>query len=225
MIAPFQKASTSFYIRWAKKYLLKKILFLIACCCCTAAFAQDTCYLKIHFLYGSKPLRKYRDSEKKWFGGVLGGHVGIEGDTNKILNFVHTGSFHVFSEKSNRHSKYTIHAPNDFYSILSHNDDSAKRTIVYVPITKQQKHVFDSIQNAYLQQTPYDYALFGMRCGAASYEILSKLDILPAYSYSKTYTKIFYPKKLRSRLLKKAAENGWAVETHNGCPKRKWEED
>lgn len=204
---------------------LKKILSILAVLFCTALFAQDSCYIKVHFLYGSKPLKKYRSTEKRWFGGVLGGHVGIEGDTNKILNFSHTGRFHIFNENNNRHSRYRIHTYNDFYKIFGGNTDSTKKAVVYVPVTRQQKVQFDSISNAYLKQTPYDYAFFGMRCGAASYEILSKLNILPSYSASKTYTKIFYPKKLRSRLLKKAAEKGWAIEMYNGTPKRKWETD
>jgi hypothetical protein len=191
----------------------------------TVLFAQDTCYLKVHFLYGSKPLKKYKSVEKKWFGGMLGGHVGIEGNKDKILNFSHVGRFHVFNEKNNRHSSYKLHTPNQFYKIFGGIPDSMKKTVVYIPITKQQKLVFDSLQNTYLQQTPYDYALFGMRCGAASYDILSKLNILQAYSNSKTYTKIFYPKKLRTRLLKKAIEKGWLVETQQGSARRKWETD
>jgi len=78
---------------------------------------------------------------------------------------------------------------------------------------------------AYLKQTPYDYALFGMRCGAATYEILGQLNILPAYSYRKTYKKIFYPKKLRKRLFKKANNNSWTIERRAGSGKRKWEKD
>ncbi len=204
---------------------MKKILFIVCCLLCAATFAQDSCYIKVHFLYGSRPLKKYKDTEKKWFGGMLGGHVGIEGDTNQILNFSHVGSFHVFNEKNNRHSRFRLHSPAAFYHIFGGTTDSTKQTIVYIPVTLKQKQQFDSIANAYLKQTPYDYALFGMRCGAASYEILGQLNILPAYSFGRTYTKIFYPKKLRSRLLKKAAEQGWAVERHQGSPKRKWEED
>src|SRR6476659_2148020 len=65
------------------------------------AISQDT--LKVNFLYGSKPKWDYRDTEKSWFGGVLGGHVGIEGDSGKILNFINKGNFHVFSNKNNMH--------------------------------------------------------------------------------------------------------------------------
>ena len=66
---------------------------------------EDTTYIKVHFLYGSRPLSKYRHTERKWFGGVLGGHVGIENDSNHILNFRTSGNFHVFTSNKKRHSR------------------------------------------------------------------------------------------------------------------------
>ena len=64
-----------------------------------------------------------------------------------------------------------------------------------------------------------------MRCGAAAIEILGQLNILPAYSKKKTYRKIFYPKKLRKRLFKKAKKNNWLITRMHGSKKRKWEKD
>jgi len=189
------------------------------------SFSQDSAYLKVHFLYGSKPLKKYKDTEQKWFGGVLGGHAGIECDNDKVLSFSPSGKFHLFSKKNNRHSAYTEPSVHSFYSIMGGHPDSMKEAIVYIPIAMQQKQKFDSISSAYLQQTPYDYALFGMRCGAATYEVLGQLNILPFYSHSKTYKKIFYPKKLRKRLFKKANEHGWKILRQNGSMKRRWEKD
>ena len=206
---------------------VRLILLLVFCFCFSFchAFAQDSFYLKVHFLYGSKPLKKYKATESKWFGGMLGGHVGIESDSGKILNFIPKGEFHWFAKNDKPHSAYAEHGAGGFYSILGGNADSAKKAVVIIPISFQQKQRFDSISNAYLKQTPYDYAFFGMRCGAAAYEILGQLDILPSYSYSKTYKKIFYPKKLRKRLFKKAKENGWTILKEEGSPKRKWEQD
>ncbi len=189
------------------------------------SYSQDRAYLKVHFLYGSKPLKKYKATEQKWFGGVLGGHVGIEADSNKIINFLPNGKFHWFAKKANRHSTYAIHDVDNFYAILGGNADSVKKAIVYIPVTALQKQKFDSITINYLRQTPYDYALFGMRCGAAAYDILGQLNILPNYSYGKTYKKIFYPKKLRKRLFKKAKENGWKIFRQEGSVRRKWEKD
>jgi hypothetical protein len=204
---------------------MRLLLALIFCFSFCQLFSQDTVFLKVHFLYGSKPLKAYKDTEEKWFGGILGGHVGIENDSDIIINFLPSGKFHLFAKKDDEHSIYATHSINDFYGILGGDPDSVKKAIVFIPVTMQQKQKFDSITNAYLKQVPYDYALFGMRCGAAAYEILGQLEILPAYSYSKTYKKIFYPKKLRSRLFAKATENDWAITRQEGSVKRKWESD
>jgi hypothetical protein len=204
---------------------VRQKITILFCFISILGYSQDTTYLKVHFLYGSKPLKKHKDTEQKWFGGILGGHVGIEGDSNKIVNFLPSGKFHWFAKKDNKHSTYAVHSADNFYTILGGNSDSVKKAIVYIPVTRQQKQKFDSISTAYLKQTPYDYALIGMRCGAAAYDILGQLDILPNYPYSKTYRKIFYPEKLRKRLFKKAEENSWTIDRQEGSTKRKWEQD
>jgi hypothetical protein len=202
-----------------------KQIFILFCFIPILSFAQDTSWLKVHFLYGSRPLKKYKDTEPKWFGGILGGHVGIEGDTDKIVNFVPSGKFHWFGKKNDRHSAYAIHSPHSFYAIIGGEPENVKSAIVYIPVTAQQKHQFDSITTAYIKQTPYDYALFGMRCGAAAYDILGQLNILPYYHYKKTSWKIFYPKKLRKRLFRAAERNGWRIIKQEGSARRKWEKD
>jgi hypothetical protein len=181
--------------------------------------------IKVHFLYGSRPLKKFKDSEKKWFGGILGGHVGIEGDSGRILNFRSQGNFHVFRHKKNRHSRYDEHQFNAFYAYFGSHPDSVKRTIVTIPVTVDQKQKFDSIGSAYLNEVPYDYALLGMRCGAAAYEILGQLGVVKNLPYHKTYLTIFYPQLLRKRLLDMARQNNWKVETRQGSNRRKWEKD
>jgi hypothetical protein len=204
---------------------VKKGLFILLCIIPILGYCHDTTYLKVHFLYGSRPLKKFKDTEPKWFGGVLGGHVGIEGDSEKIVNFLPNGKFHWFAKKDDRHSLYAVHSINSFYEILGGEAENVKSAIVYIPVTPQQKHKFDSIATAYLKQTPYDYALFGMRCGAAAYEILAQLNILTDHSIKKTSRKIFYPKKLRKRLLRLAERNGWTVTNQSGSNSRKWEKD
>jgi hypothetical protein len=64
-----------------------------------------------------------------------------------------------------------------------------------------------------------------MRCGAAAYDILGQIDILPAYNYRKTYKKIFYPKLLRKKLFAKARDNGWTILREPGSDRRIWEND
>lgn len=189
------------------------------------SYSQDTVFLKVHFLYGSKPAKKYRNSEQKWFGGKLGGHVGIEVDSDKIVNFIPQGTFHWFEDKKNKNSMFTFHSYENFYSMFGSDPDSVKKAIVCIPITQNQKMIFDSIAASYLKQTPYDYAFLGMRCAAAAYDILSQVQILKSYSHNKTYKKIFYPAKLRKRLFRLADEHHWTVVLKNGSAARIWDKD
>jgi hypothetical protein len=196
-------------------------LLLLSVC----SFSQTTSYLKVHFLYGSKPMREHRDTEKKWFGGVLGGHCGIEADSNQIVSFFRGGDFHYVARKNNRHSRYVTHSYDRFYSIFGGAPETKKRAVVHVPVTAEQKQKFDSLIAAYRQQTPYDYAFIGMRCGSATYEILGQLEVLPAYGYRRTYWKIFYPRRLRRPLFSVAEKNNWTIERNDGSVTRKWEKD
>ncbi len=195
------------------------------CVFVSAVFAQQQEYIKVHFLYGSTPLPQYKDVESEWFGGLLGGHVGIELKKDKILNFVPSGDFHIFTSK-NRHSAYVEMDEDAFYGIFDDKPKNVKRLIIQIPITPTQKTDFQRISAAYLKKTPYDYAFFGMRCGAATYEVLAQLDKLPKYkSLMATASCVFYPKILRRRLIKRAEENGWKIIRVEGSKQRKWEQD
>lgn len=213
---------------WVNKtyhhFIFRPLAIFVLLCCCSVIYAQqDSALLKVHFLYGSKPRKEYRDTESKWFGGVLGGHVGIEGDSNSIVSFFHEGNVHVFAKKKKRHSEYKDQNERDFYAVLGETGDSVKSAVVYIPVSMKQKQEFDSLAAAYLKLTPYDYAFFGMRCAAAAHDILGKIDVMTNYNYQTTWRKIFYPKKLRKRLFKKAGENGWFITTQQGSGKRKWD--
>lgn len=189
------------------------------------AKGQDTLFLKVHFLYGSKPKKEYRDTESKWFGGIMGGHVGVENGNGQILNFLPKGKFHWLKSREEYHSTFSMHDYDGFYQILGGKTEEVKKAIVYVPITSQQYQAFDSLAREYLRQTPYDYALFGMRCAAAAYDVLSQVGVFPVYPVRKTYKKVFYPKKLRKRLLKLAHRHNWKVYREPGDDKRIWEHD
>jgi len=206
----------------------KKLLVIIICFLLmgTQAMAQDNYVIKVQFIYGSKPLKEHRSTEKKWFGGLAGGHVGIETDSNMVLDFHHYKGFHVFATNTNKSSRFRLRPACDFWSGFGCDGETVKKATVIIPITKEQKQRFDSITNSYLSNSPYDYAFFGMRCAAATYDILSQLDLVERYS-SRTmmYWKVFYPKLLRQRLYNKAKENGWAVIKQEGSTKRKWEKD
>jgi hypothetical protein len=201
-----------------------KIILIIFCLLFfSQVIAQDASYLKVHFLYGSKPIRKYKATEPKWFGGILGGHVGIEAETGEILSFVPKGKFHWFPKNRSKHSSYVIHSTSQFYLMFGGNADSVKKAIVYIPVTAAQKQSFDSIATIYLRETPYDYAFFGVRCAAAAHDILGNLKILPDYSIRKTSRKIFYPRRLRNELFETAKERGWEVIRSGGSSTRRWD--
>lgn len=202
---------------------MRPIISTFLLCGYFLSHAQDSLFLKVHFLYGSKPLAKYKSTETDWFGGIWGGHVGIEGDSNQVLNFLPKGKFHIFPKPNDRHSHYVVRQPRYFYMIFGGKPDSVKKAIVTIPITAAQKHTFDSIASTYQHQTPYDYALFGMRCGAATYDILSQLKIVSPVNRHLIFIKIFYPKRLRKILFRKAAKYGWEIATQSGSRKRKWE--
>jgi hypothetical protein len=201
-------------------------LILLSCTvilCNKNTHAQDS--LTIHFLYGSKPAKNYKHTQKKWFGGKLGGHVGIAVNNDSVLHFLYKGKFHVVANKRNKHSQYLYSALPDFYLYLAKQKDSFKTVAVTLPITTQQKNIFDSMKQNYLNCTPYDYAFIGMRCGAATYDMLAILDIVPKQKKSTTIAKIFYPRKLRKKILHLASTNNWHVQYTIGTATRNWEKD
>lgn len=186
---------------------------------------QDKVFIKVHFLYGSKPKKEFRDSERKWFGGKLGGHVGIETSPDTIIDFGPSGKFHYISHRNNRHSHFTTHDTTNFWEIFGTEKEKVERMSVWIPITLAQKKILDSVAQEYLNHTPYDYAFIGMRCGAAAYNVLSKINIVNKRSRFGTYMRIFYPRKLRRKLMRKARKNGWKIQKVEGTVTRNWERD
>jgi hypothetical protein len=185
----------------------------------------DSTTIRVHFLHGSKPKRSFKHSEDKWFGGLLGGHAGVEYAPNCILNFVPKARFHFFSKRHIINSRFVVHDTLSFYEILSGKPDSVKKTIVSIRISASQKLKIDSIASCYRKQSPYDYAFFGMRCGAAAYDVLAQVQVLPTYSFSKTWCAIFYPRRLRRKLESNQLVKITTITKVNGSYKRKWEND
>jgi hypothetical protein len=205
---------------------MKMRLLILLCIsfCSIQSHSQDSSFIKVQFLYGSRPLKIYKATEEKWFGGILGGHVGVEGDRGNFYSFEKNGKNKIFNGGRNN-SIYKIETEEEFWNVMKTKEDSIKRTTIIIPITQQQKQKFDSIAASYLKQSPYCYAVFGMRCGASTYDILAQMGFFPQYSRFKTSMKIFYPRRLRKRLLAKAEKNNWTIIRKNGTPKRKWEKD
>jgi hypothetical protein len=203
---------------------MKSWLLFLSLFCFVLAHSQDSPCIKVQFIYGSKPLKKYKDTEQKWFGGIHGGHVGIEADNGSFYSFEKTGKNKVFNGQPDNCAYRSVNA-DEFWGIMQTKEDSLESATIIIPINQQQKQKLDSITRSYIQRTPYCYAVFGMRCGASTYEILAQMGILPEYPRFKTSMKIFYPRRLRKRLLHRAEENNWTVIKKQGTPKRKWEKD
>lgn len=176
--------------------------------------------IKVHFLYGSKPKKEFKFLEKKWFGGMHGGHVSIETDS-VVTGFGPKGKFHVFGHRKDFHSHFFSQG------MLEWMDDSVgmKYVTVTIPLTLVQYQRIDSIHKAYQDSPPYDYAFLGMRCAAATYDILSQLKLVSNRGRHGMVTRYFYPKLLRKRILKLAVERKYAIHRQAGRTTRKWEKD
>lgn len=204
----------------------KQVLFVfLICCFAFEVRCQENHSIKVHFLYGSKPARKFKNIEHKWFGGILGGHIGIEYQPNRVFNFLPATDLHIFAHRKQLKGKFVYHSEAGFWRIFGTGEDKVKKLSITVPISTQQKNQLDSITSSYVQNTPYDYAFFGMRCGASTYEIMAQLGILKKWKYRKTYLKIFYPRRLRTRVVRLAMQNNWVIEYQKGTTRRKWEKD
>lgn len=204
-----------------------KLIIAICFVFCRSFFgvASDSTTIQVHFLYGSKPKHAFKDVEKHWFGGLHGGHVGIQVGPNRIIDFVPAGGFHYVAHKDSFCSRFATHANETFWFIFGGQPNEVKKLSITIPVSMEQKKRLDSIAKAYRINTPYDYAFIGMRCGSAAYDILSQLNIVKKYSHKKTYRKIFYPKKLRKLLIALAEKNHWMMERQEGTTRRKWEKD
>ncbi|MCW3072121.1 MAG: hypothetical protein JWO44_2011 [Bacteroidetes bacterium] len=184
------------------------------------AQADSTYFIKVHFLYGSRPLKKYRDTEAKYFGGIHGGHVSIEVDSADY-GFVPEGKFHIFTHRGSCHSA--------FITKQTHNrdpyTDNQKVTTFIIPVTAEQHDQLLLLVSDYCSKVPYDYAFFGMRCAAASQDVLGKIGVVkPRGRLSNIYS-TFYPKKLRRRMFRLAKEKHYKVISREGRTTRKWESD
>ncbi len=181
--------------------------------------------LSVRFLYGSRPKAEHKREQKRWFGGMLGGHVGIQYDQTRYLSFFFEGRVHVFQHKRKPSGRYELQTDSAFNYIMDKDVDSVKTLIIYIPVTKSQKEKFLSVCHAYIQKAPHDYAFFGVRCGSSTYDVLSQVGVVKKLGYFKMWTKIFYPRLLRYRLIRLAKKNNWKMVKKKGTHKRHWEKD
>ncbi|MGZ4035442.1 MAG: hypothetical protein ACXVPU_09800 [Bacteroidia bacterium] len=200
-----------------------KIKLLFACIFFTTSlFGQtDTShFIKIHFLYGSKPLKKYKSTEAKYVGGIHGGHVTIEVDSIDY-GFSPEGRIHLFPHKHKSHCRYEGRP--------THNQPpyskGYKVTTFIIPVSDLQYHEFLKINAGNCNNPPYDYAFFGMRCAASAEDVLEQIGIVKKRNRFKNIRTTFYPKKLRKRMFKLAADKNYVIIKQEGRVTRKWESD
>lgn len=195
--------------------------FLVFVCLFTLPFIAAgqvrTDTVHVHFLYGSVPAKGYKDTEKKLFGGIKGGHVNIEVN-GRILDFL-PGNCPILPENNKPTGGFRIN--NGIYWDTA----TTKWISIKIPVSKEQLVHLEALFDIYSQETPYDYAVFGMRCAAASYDVLSEIGLMKKVSRKQNIIKNFYPKLLRKRMVKWAQENNYPIRYHEGKPTRKWESD
>jgi hypothetical protein len=184
-------------------------------------FSNDSLFVKVHFVYGSKPKSAFKKTEAKQFGGIHGGHVYLELE-NKIISYgTNNGKWHIFPHKSKSAGKYRIDI-----DLKWHGDTSKlKITTIVIPITEEQSLKFKETEKIYFEKTPYDYAFLGMRCAAGAYDFLSQSDVCKHKSRLAIVLRNFYPKRLRVKLLKLAKKENWLILKQEGRKSRKWERD
>lgn len=197
---------------------MKSLVLIFLLLSCVVVHANDSLYvIKINFLYGSRPVKEYKNSETKLFGGIKGGHVNIEAD-GKVLDF-RPGNNPIFPHNKKPTGGFSINHS------LYWDTTTTKWATVIVPISAQQYTELQNLFDSLPVHTPYDYSVFGMRCAAASYDVLSKIGLFKEVSNPKNIAEHFYPKLLRKKILKWAGEKNYTVIRHEGRLTRKWESD
>jgi len=192
-------------------FILATIFFFNTC------FAGDTTYtIRINFLYGSRPAKGYHQQESKLFGGIKGGHVNVEAG-GKVLDFT-PGNNPLFPHNKKPSGGFSINQS------VSWDADDKWKTII-VPVSEEQYIELQKLFDSVAAKTPYDYAIFGMRCAAASYDVLTKIGLFKEYPNTKNIAAHFYPKLLRKKILKWADKNDYTILSNDGRPSRKWESD
>ena len=196
---------------------MRSLLFFIGLLIASSCQANDTAYtIKINFLYGSRPAKGHRQEESKLFGGIKGGHVNIEAG-GRVLDFS-PGNNPLLPHNKKPTGGFSIGN-----SVYWDGDDKWKTVVV--PVSYDQFVALQKIFDSVAARTPYDYAIFGMRCAAASYDVLSKIGLFKEYSIEKNIAAHFYPKLLRKKILKWADKHDYTVISNEGRPTRKWESD
>lgn len=219
--------SNGMVFKWLVKNRKVKLninwLFVLVVCVLSPhlVLAQDTQHsIQVFFLYGSKPAKGYSHIEKREFGGLHGGHVNI-GIDSFVIGFHHVLGYHVFARKKNFMGCFEQIRMADFV-----RDSVSKKYAVFtIPINSNQYQTLKALLTQNLAKTHYDYAFFGMRCAASTYEMLSSIGIVKPRKRAVVIYRNFYPRMLRKQLFRLAKKNNYKYIVQNGRSTRIWEKD
>jgi hypothetical protein len=177
--------------------------------------------IHIHFIYGSVPLKEFRYTGEKVPGGLLGGHIYLQKGQN-VFGFepIDRTKIHLFPRKK-FNSRYTKEDYSDWYQHIRNK----KLVSIEIPLSDTSGNYLNILLENFHRKTPYDYAVFGMRCGASTYQILSEAGLFPLSSGFKAMLRVPVPGILRKKLLKIAEEDNLKITRQAGNQERKWEND
>lgn len=196
---------------------MKQLLLLLLILPSIGRAQTDT--LVVEVIYGSRPIDK---NERSWFGGKLGGHIGLRIGEDSVMHFVPGGRVAATNINSDT-GRYLLSSDRNFYRTFY--CDTTKTCRIFIPVSSTQKQQLLKDAKPFLKEGPYPYAFFGMRCAAACYHLLSLADVTKDRSRSSMTWKFIYPRKLRKFLFKEAKAKGWKIMTTPGSSKRKWDHD
>lgn len=199
---------------------IKTTIFLLFIVVSVISQIDSTIFIKVHFLYGSKPKKKFKATEFKYFGGIHGGHVSIQVG-NIDYGFEPTDKVHILPHRRQHKSNYV----DNIVSGAMRYDTTSKVTTFIIPLTMEQYNRLNIINQTYCKKAPYDYAFFGMRCASTAQDVLGQIGVVKKKSRLNNIITTFYPKKLRRRLFKLAKKNNYTVIKRPGRKSRKWEND
>jgi hypothetical protein len=176
---------------------------------------------RVHFVYGSRPKKEFRKTEEKVPGGLFGGHISIQsGEYVYGFESIDRKRIHIF-QKRKFNSIFTKEHPDKWLKV---NNDQ-KMLSIEVPVDNEKLVRLNRILEEFHRKTPYDYAVFGMRCGASTYQILCVIGIFPPASRFEAMLRIPYPGILRRKLLRIAGAKNFRIYNQAGKDTRIWAKD
>jgi hypothetical protein len=178
--------------------------------------------VRVHFIHGSVAQKDCADQRVR-MGGKWGGHVELEID-GQVYGFEiksRKAGLHVIAEDNPlRYNSFFSKTPLQTWKSQTSRD---KITSINIPVNAVTHQKLLTICNAYHQSSPYDYAVWGMRCTASCQEILAEAGIFPRKSQWGYIFYAFYPRLLRRNMLAWAATNRLTVSRQQGIECRDWD--